>query len=269
MRGKHWYKVDGGGGGRSIPACAGETDGLLAGDGRRRVYPRVCGGNAAPRRPSTSGGGLSPRVRGKRRARNWQPAPPGSIPACAGETHHRLHQKDRAGVYPRVCGGNRFRLGYRYGNGGLSPRVRGKHLRNIIQPSPPRSIPACAGETVAQRRASGRGWVYPRVCGGNRINWPPNFHGRGLSPRVRGKPSFLPRVRSWGGSIPACAGETFTCLEPTSYDEVYPRVCGGNAITPIVRGFADGLSLRVRGKRPVLRGADPNNGSIPACAGVL
>ena len=50
----------------SIPACAGEA--LTAGAGRsyRAVYPRVCGGSPGDRAAYAAGGGLSPRVRGKR-----------------------------------------------------------------------------------------------------------------------------------------------------------------------------------------------------------
>ena len=69
----------------SIPACAGEP----AAAGRRgqasEVYPRVCGGTGAGRRPETVRQGLSPRVRGNRAHLRRSHARTGSIPACAGE----------------------------------------------------------------------------------------------------------------------------------------------------------------------------------------
>ena len=49
---------------RSIPACAGEPPWRTRTRGRRRVYPRVCGGTLARRACSRCQTGLSPRVRG-------------------------------------------------------------------------------------------------------------------------------------------------------------------------------------------------------------
>ena len=113
-------------GNRSIPACAGETNGFRVRNDRQRVYPRVCGGNWAGCKGCFCWHGLSPRVRGKpwteRDTIDWLR----SIPACAGETGGVRHFRTPEAVYPRVCGGNarpssraRFRIG-------LSPRVRGK-----------------------------------------------------------------------------------------------------------------------------------------------
>ena len=71
---------------------------------------------------------------------------------------------------------------------GLSPRVRGKLLRRRIFRNPPRSIPACAGETRPLPRNPSAGWVYPRVCGGNDCRGCRLIRQHGLSPRVQGKP---------------------------------------------------------------------------------
>ena len=233
---------------RSIPACAGETGaagGSKAGGG---VYPRVCGGNAAGLTPAAGLGGLSPRVRGKRRWAGCQPRCRRSIPACAGETCTVALSRPRRWVYPRVCGGNPITPRRRHCRPGLSPRVRGKLLIQADIERPQRSIPACAGETpvaVADRRVAE---VYPRVCGGNRSSRRGVRSIGGLSPRVRGKLIGAAAVAAGGRSIPACAGETLAGLVNLRQFEVYPRVCGGN--TP---GFAAerammGLSPRVRGK---------------------
>ena len=73
----------------SIPACAGEPQGLPPILHNARVYPRVCGGTAALRPGCPVQQGLSPRVRGNQ-VRRW---PAGaltrSIPACAGEPQTR------------------------------------------------------------------------------------------------------------------------------------------------------------------------------------
>ena len=54
------------------------------------------------------------------------------------------------GVYPRVGGGNAFKSGCRLPVRGLSPRGRGKLAKTGKAPLPIGSIPAWAGETVAQ-----------------------------------------------------------------------------------------------------------------------
>ena len=91
------------------------------------------------------------------------------------------------GVYPRVCGGTALDKERVYLWDGLSPRVRGNPLTINLHIAYARSIPACAGEPSSGSTDSTDGWVYPRVCGGTRVD------GRNGS--------------SWKGSIPACAGE--------------------------------------------------------------
>ena len=130
-----------------------------------------------------------------------------------------------------------------------------------------RSIPACAGETLAGAGRGGKERVYPRVCGGNSHGHPPPPSASGLSPRVRGKPNVLPPSPVSAGSIPACAGETIAPDAVARRRRVYPRVCGGN---PTVQTFARrdrGLSPRVRGKRLGLAQGGQVGRSIPACAG--
>ncbi len=116
--------------GGSIPACAGETHRRRGRSARRRVYPRLCGGNDPIFLPHILPQGLSPLVRGKQ-----NPAPRligrgGSIPACAGETSRALIFIVLGWVYPRLCGGNACSSVPRRIAEGLSPLVRGKLPRN-------------------------------------------------------------------------------------------------------------------------------------------
>ena len=105
------------------------------------------------------------------------------------------------------------------------------------------------------------------MCGGNRGSLPVSTATRGLSPRVRGKPGADVRDYVGQGSIPACAGETYSRKHGAGHKQVYPRVCGGNLTSAGSRGCCIGLSPRVRGK-PALLGLLPKfQGSIPACAG--
>ena len=110
-------------------------------------------------------------------------------------------------------------------------------------------------------------WVYPRVCGGTAVSIDDKTAVLGLSPRVRGnhdKAEYLPGAT---GSIPACAGEPRPQRGRLSYQQVYPRVCGGT--TQLGRSMASeyGLSPRVRGNLQNVKADGIVAGSIPACAG--
>ena len=108
-------------------ACGGNTPTPRDRGDREGVHPRACGGNGSLLPRSDSGGGPSPRVRGKL-VRHLEPAGlPRSIPARAGETGRGERRGEGMGVHPRACGGNG--RGYCGARGG-------------------RSIPARAGETL-------------------------------------------------------------------------------------------------------------------------
>ena len=132
--------------GGSIPASAGEPGSIPWCPWSARVYPRECGGTALPFDPTISARGLSPRVRGNRRAAKGEVAALGSIPASAGEPASGRQSETPQGVYPRECGGTvakglpkRLALG-------LSPRVRGNPARRDSGMVAAGSIPASAGE---------------------------------------------------------------------------------------------------------------------------
>ena len=202
--------------GGSIPACAGEARFPSAVFGPAKVYPRVCGGSSITLSACVAGGGLSPRVRGKRASSASTSVAIGSIPACAGEAHPATSTMPPSGVYPRVCGGSLLKgLAYCYERGlsprvrgkppfrprrkaakGLSPRVRGKRSRTGRHSLHRRSIPACAGEAIPARRCWTLRTVYPRVCGGSYDDRGYRYQSGGLSPRVRGKlrVPFIPQL---------------------------------------------------------------------------
>ena len=214
---------------RSIPACAGEPNGVKSAATRRWVYPRVCGGTDRVSGADRSGRGLSPRVRGNRKYPVTCQHKEGSIPACAGEPGRRRRSRRRRAVYPRVCGGT---IAYAYlilAFAGLSPRVRGNPERTRTTSAPPWSIPACAGEPRSSRNWRRRPAVYPRVCGGTGVAGNHNGVRVGLSPRVRGNPDPVRGVPASDRSIPACAGEPGNDGNVQQLYEVYPRVCGGTA----------------------------------------
>ena len=90
----------------------------------------------------------------------------GSIPACAGEPKVLGSIAISQQVYPRVCGGTLRRWRPNTRARGLSPRVRGNHLRILPVLRHARSIPACAGEPLPTNGSRTICAVYPRVCGG-------------------------------------------------------------------------------------------------------
>ena len=130
-----------------IPACAGKTPGDRPRSRPRPAHPRVCGENAKARTWSGVATGSSPRVRGKLEAVFKQTADKGLIPACAGKTQAASLQPFQAWAHPRVCGENHDNRGKRLGNGGSSPRVRGKHAKAAELGFKRGLIPACAGKT--------------------------------------------------------------------------------------------------------------------------
>ena len=109
--------------------------------------------------------------------------------------------------------------------------------------------------------------VYPRVGGGNTAIGALIYLHHGLSPRGRGKLPPLPPPPSGKGSIPAWAGETLSSLLCANFQEVYPRVGGGNVLMSRSATSGAGLSPRGRGKLPPVDDAAIQIGSIPAWAG--
>ena len=135
---------------RSIPAYAGEPCHIRRAALHQRVYPRVCGGTVPGGFQPDEAAGLSPRMRGNR-----PPPPPAglynrSIPAYAGEPVARTAALRRRRVYPRVCGGTGGAEGHFGGLMGLSPRMRGNLVGGGNDNSIRRSIPAYAGEPIAE-----------------------------------------------------------------------------------------------------------------------
>ena len=227
----------------------------------------MCGGTRRRRQAFRRTRGLSPRVRGNLPPETSAAGTAGSIPACAGEPHPALCRCDAARVYPRVCGGTQPGTRSGGGMGGLSPRVRGNRTQNLrIRPAG-RSIPACAGEPQHQHGRQQYDGVYPRVCGGTAGHRRPPAERPGLSPRVRGNPTWYAFRRRDGGSIPACAGEPRRRRDGQPGTRVYPRVCGGTTGICAKGVIVPGLSPRVRGNRVLYAFRRRDGGSIPACAG--
>ena len=267
VRGNLLQQAAGGGGRRSIPACAGEPLLCLRPTRPGRVYPRVCGGTLSLYIGIRNDYGLSPRVRGNPLSAPVNTCQHRSIPACAGEPQARPRSVLSREVYPRVCGGTAI-YDCRPGLGqGLSPRVRGNPLSAPVNTCQHRSIPACAGEPGLSCTSTAASAVYPRVCGGTAKEPGITIKILGLSPRVRGNLARTASMATRIGSIPACAGEPDTENGFILQWKVYPRVCGGTFCVLNQGGLVQGLSPRVRGNPLRCGSRSLWPGSIPACAG--
>ena len=231
------------------------------------VYPRVCGGTRLDYAVLERIDGLSPRVRGNQGEFAGRNLIAGSIPACAGEPNVGAGQQHLTEVYPRVCGGTKYRRVMGIDAKGLSPRVRG----NLSEPRRCRihkgSIPACAGEPPPPAAQSAAKQVYPRVCGGTQSTVFLVAVYMGLSPRVRGNRVCLGCLAGGSRSIPACAGEPVCVALFPRRVRVYPRVCGGTVPIPPHVDALEGLSPRVRGNLLLPMMQPSTQWSIPACAG--
>ncbi len=150
---------------------------------------------------------------------------------------------------------------------GLSPRVRGNHVRWCFWCNSAGSIPARAGQP--HPRPSRRTWtaVYPRACGATvRLGGAVAERG-GLSPRVRGNRATVTVTSRSKRSIPARAGQPGPGRFHRHKHTVYPRACGATEQLDDVNEQWQGLSPRVRGNRRLPGRRHPLHGSIPARAG--
>ena len=149
MRGKRVFRGECDPAVRNIPAYAGKTDCTSIMMPGRKEHPRVCGENDAVFCRGFGFPGTSPRMRGKlaplraaaKRSRN--------IPAYAGKTRQWQSPHQPNPEHPRVCGENLGSDRCWSASEGTSPRMRGKHLPQLLFSGTCRNIPAYAGKTLA------------------------------------------------------------------------------------------------------------------------
>ena len=89
----------------------------------------------------------------------------------------------------------------------------------------------------------------------------------GSPPRVRGKLKKQSIVKAFIGITPACAGKTYSGLQPVRLPEDHPRVCGENSAALTKSLFQRGSPPRVRGKHILKRLKKVLLRITPACAG--
>ena len=227
----------------------------------------MCGEHSIPSKSTATQPGSSPRVRGTRRlpGRVWQNM--GIIPACAGNTFGFVRAAPPPWDHPRVCGEHKETSNGFAVIAGSSPRVRGTPPMTRTRAMRPGIIPACAGNTPRRSSRGSRPRDHPRVCG-EHSNTCPTADGRpGSSPRVRGTRARVVRFEYLLGIIPACAGNTFECIELSRLLRDHPRVCGEHGLDGVQPTLQAGSSPRVRGTPLQIPNLCFQPGIIPACAG--
>ena len=252
---------------RSIPACAGNTGQFHSGSSPAPVHPRLRGEHIRFGCCCHGPGGPSPPARG-----TLMTAPTGivyvrSIPACAGNTAESADDRRRLAVHPRLRGEHPHWIATSTFPGGPSPPARGTHLWWLARVGYERSIPACAGNTHARRRACSPQAVHPRLRGEHAHSGPLSQAGSGPSPPARGTRFYSRRMPEGLRSIPACAGNTQWSATSAPRSTVHPRLRGEHATCAACSTSSAGPSPPARGTRATARARCASRRSIPACAG--
>ncbi len=207
-RGTRVGGCQGAGGGRFIPAGAGNTRTRHARRAPTPVHPRGRGEHAAARVSPPAAPGSSPRARGTRHTECSNIRIRRFIPAGAGNTSRSRCGGCSRPVHPRGRGEHDLKPDVDDSPLGSSPRARGTLTESALMAPSLRFIPAGAGNTRIVGTMTVFGSVHPRgrgehMCPAHNGHW---LHGS--SPRARG--TRLDRVRRPGADrfIPAGAGNT-------------------------------------------------------------
>ena len=192
---------------------------------------------------------------------------PGPIPAHAGKPFYFRAVFKWIRAYPRACGETIPSNGGGCLCRGLSPRMRGNHLRESTGDAHIRPIPAHAGKPSATSSSRDMGRAYPRACGETDKNLRRLWQKKGLSPRMRGNQIAEQTAPMPVGPIPAHAGKPGNKKTRQSAARAYPRACGETSLTREGVKSAEGLSPRMRGNHLPKRTDSYPLGPIPAHAG--
>ncbi len=243
---------------------------LLLSNGRPHgmVYPRAYGATANAGAAYAAGKGLSPCVRGYRSPLLEEVPLVGSIPVCTGLPRRGQDSILNYRVYPRVYGATGKGVRRTRNRRGLSPCVRGYHLRARAPRVAHGSIPVCTGLPRTPKTILPKWGVYPRVYGATAsIKWA-RTSPQGLSPCVRGYRRRTIGSGAPDGSIPVCTGLPVWGYRALRLERVYPRVYGATSSAPWYDPFGWGLSPCVRGYPRVAMPDLVQKGSIPVCTGL-
>ncbi len=173
---------------RSIPAYAGDPFQTGVDELTAKVYPRLRGGSCWATAGWRYSLGLSPPTRGIQYEFHHHHHPRRSIPAYAGDPRSSFTTAPARRVYPRLRGGSCRSPALSQPFSGLSPPTRGIHRKRRLANVRGGSIPAYAGDPLAEYPDEVPRVVYPRLRGGSADPARAVRRNRGLSPPTRGIP---------------------------------------------------------------------------------
>jgi hypothetical protein len=187
-----------------------------------------------------------PRLSGGRRVR--------LLPETGSGLGAHLQPSRRIGVtvHPRACGERSALRPRALKSTGSSPRMRGTHNGRRRGPSPPRFIPAHAGNAQSRRYAHMDSPVHPRACGERLPARNSDLANDGSSPRMRGTPFGLPFSTRLVRFIPAHAGNARIVPSMVHCRSVHPRACGERCSSAAIKSSLGGSSPRMRGTHLML-----------------
>ncbi len=193
---------------RLIPACAGSTLDLWAGQARATAHPRMRGEHMDSHTFPSVVTGSSPHARGALSSAPPDFKVPGLIPACAGSTCAAWTSPPGTPAHPRMRGEHNTGPRVRSRKFGSSPHARGARNPPHGARRPEGLIPACAGSTAPHWTPCCLRTAHPRMRG-EHIRWNNgSARAEGSSPHARGAPCPSHPLRCGGWLIPACAGST-------------------------------------------------------------
>ena len=211
--------------------------------------------------------GSSPLSRGIQNPGRESPPAARIIPALAGNTKWWHDPWYRLGDHPRSRGEYKIQAENRRLLHGSSPLSRGIRRGRKRQHTPPRIIPALAGNTVHHVPARPQGPDHPRSRG--------EYSRRGIADQMLDGSSPLSRgILRWRQRrvfrvriIPALAGNTRVATARTASCSDHPRSRGEYILRGIGPRGEDGSSPLSRGILTGQHGRNEHLGIIPALAG--
>ena len=173
---------------RIIPAFAGNTNSLSFLLRRVQDHPRFRGEHTPATATMRSSRGSSPLSRGTHTRNGDYALQPRIIPAFAGNTFACSPTCRIRRDHPRFRGEHQKKEGRSPQIRGSSPLSRGTLGKKLRFSSPPRIIPAFAGNTTWGRYFYYNVVDHPRFRGEHRLNADPAIFRPGSSPLSRGTP---------------------------------------------------------------------------------
>ena len=250
------------GGGRLIPARAGNTGPRVPRGWPLSAHPRSRGEHRVQVPCTRQGSGSSPLARGTLLLVSDGVGGLRLIPARAGNTALSAASDPPKPAHPRSRGEHLPSLAAASWRLGSSPLARGTHSNAWTSSAMPRLIPARAGNTSMPCSCRTRRPAHPRSRGEHDAAGYQFYWAGGSSPLARGTPSGGCSASVRSRLIPARAGNTCpppssrwrTSAHPRSRGEHMPKRSSSMSVrgsSPLARG-TPGWSRRTGGRRRLI-----------------